>query len=279
MKIHELFEAPISDISHIGNWEKNSSFRDQDRKLLTNTKAVEKIKSMWKYPEDLMFNVLLVNHPDGNKWTEEGDVSEEWLKTNMPRVYPELKTMLKTGEVNVIFTNNKGAERVPMTGWIMAHRLGHAMESSQSRRRSVYYFGEAVSMFKETVFDILKDYGIRYRGRWGSDDPTRDRFSLRSVTAVRAFFHATGTFRSARTKSLRDGEEFILECLAQYMTTGSIRFNDIPKSFKYGPTYYGFKGDQKAYENANYQFKSMAENLEEYLETALRDCEGMIFVM
>jgi hypothetical protein len=283
MKMHELFEAPISDINHIGDWDRNSSFRDQDRKLLTNPKAVSKIKSMWKYPEETMFNVLLVNHPDGNKWTEQGDVTEEWLAENMPRVYPQIKPLLKGDEVNIIFTNNKGSERVPMTGWIMAHRFGHALESSQARRRSAYYFGEAVQLFTEVVFDVVGHYGIRYSPTgWGfqSTNPIKNRFSMRETTALRGFFHAVATFRSAREGNIRDGNEVILELLAQYMTTGKIRFNDIPKSFKYGRNYYSFRGDQETYDQVNYQFtQELPMQLRDYLETAIHDTEGMIFVM
>ena len=157
MFIKELFEAPISDISFTGDWEKNSSFRAQDRKLLTNPKAITKIKAMWKFPEDINFNIICVNHKEAKNHIEVGLVDKEYIIKGFAETGDEIYKNLKGDEINVIFTNNNGSEGVPMTGWIMAHRLGHAINVSNRRRgreNEIYYWNEATNYY----IDCLNKY-------------------------------------------------------------------------------------------------------------------------
>lgn len=271
MLIRDLFEAPISDISHIGDFDKSSSFRHaQDRKLLTNPKAISKIKSMWRFPEETDFNIILVNHPDGNRHTEVGVVDRQWLESNMPRIWPELSPALRSDQINIIFTNNKGDRRVPMTGWIMAHRFGHALWASSVRGpndSSQYYFKEAVTIFSSTLKDIMAEYGVR----WNSD-------YMPSNGPLLGFLHAVCTFRSARERNIRAPFEAILECLAQYMTTGRISFNEAPARFRYGNQVYRLR-DADDVEYVNRMLDGMFYQLKDYFEASIGYSEGKIFVM
>ena len=125
MKISEiLLETPIEDLSFVGDWNKNSSFGTKERKLLNNPKAIEKIIQKWG-KTSVPFNIFLVNSPEGRKHTEVGEVSMEWLEKNMPETLKSLK--INPDAVNVLFTNNKGNQKVPFTAWIMAHGLGRVL--------------------------------------------------------------------------------------------------------------------------------------------------------
>jgi hypothetical protein len=283
MYLRDLFEAPISDISHIGNWEKNSSYREQDRKLLTSPKAVAKIKSMWKYPRETMFNIILINHPDANKHTEVGQIDHDWLEKNMPRVFPQIEPLLKDDEINILYTNNKGAERVPMTGWIMAHRLGHALYAYHSRGKGAgYYFNEAHQDFERTTLMVLKHYGIAGAREYGWGTTTRSSSRLDVNGPTLGFLREVCTFKSARDHNIRNPYEVTHECLAQYMLTGKIVFKNIPKHFKYGNSYYGFRKNPnapEAYEYMNVAYQSLADMMVENFENALVHSEGMILVM
>lgn len=278
MKLRDIFEAPISDISHVGNWEKNSSFRDpRDRKLLTNPKAVQKIKGMWKHPDEAMFNILLVNSADANKHTEVGVVDTDWLEKNLPRDWPAIEPLLKMNEVNVIFTNNKGDERVPMTGWIMAHRLGHAFWASTRTPRhsgSVYYFKEAAEEFEKLMFEVMKCYHIH--------DSNANRFYGRDRMLpfngpLRGFLHATCKFKSARDKNIRNPFEVIFELFAQYIMTGKVEFNAPPEGFRYGHHYY--KASEDDFNDMQWKFENLGELITEYFECALNYADGKIFLM
>jgi hypothetical protein len=255
MKIHELFEAPISDVSFVGNWEKNSSFGTQDRKLLSNPKAVQKIKAMWQYPEDVMFNVLCVNSPDARQWAEEGMVTREWLAHNMPRDWPTLEPMLKDREVNVLFTNNRGAQRVPLTGWVMAHRLGHAFEATVRRNRFdanlAYYFREALEDFNDAMNEIMDCYRIR--------QPADASYGRRSKTDI---------LRLRQAMPLRG---------FQYFVSGKIEFNQPPQSFRYGRDFFGCTPDDAQY--IERRLDALGFTLKDYFAAACSNAVGQILLM
>lgn len=285
MKMRDLFESPISDISHVGNWEKGSSFRDpRDRKLLTSEKALTKIKAQWKYPEETMLNIILVNSADANKWTEEGNVTREWLAEKMPRDWAAIEPLLKDNEVNIIYTNNKGSERVPLTGWVMAHRFAHTLEAAHRRGHgrggtsSAYYFGEACSVFASTMKEIMSMYGIRDTRNQYYRSANTEHFGLQDIMPLRAFCHEVGTFRSAREKNIRNPMEFMLELFAQYVFTGDMKFNDPPMGFRYGRNHYGLKSKED-FEYAARHLADMAYQLREYFEAAVGYADGEIFLM
>jgi hypothetical protein len=49
--------------------------------------------------------------------------------------------------------------------------------------------------------------------------------------AMMYFFYEVATFKSARDRNLRDWFEILNELLAQYLTTGKIKFNKAPRCF------------------------------------------------
>jgi len=273
MKASDLFEMPIARISHLGDFNKSSSFKDpKDRRLLTNPKALKKITGMWKFPEETMFNIILVNHPDGGKHTEVGEVSHDWCETNMPRIWAELEPLLDDSQVNVIFTNNKGDERVPLTGWIMAHRLGHCLLARQVQKPS-YYMQEAMETFSRYVNDALEYYGIPF-------PHTKEWYKWPRNGPSLGFLHEICTFRAAREKNIRNPAEVPLELLAQYMVTGRVRFNEFPKHFRYGNKSFGFRGTEEERKEASRMFgNDLAYELDSFYSTALNYAEGHIFVM
>jgi len=290
MRVVDLFEAPIEDFTHVGDWSKNSSYREQDRKLLTNPKAVAKITAQWE-KTPVNFNMYFVNSPEARKHTEVGMVTQEWLQKEMPNTFPLLD--IKSDAVNILFTNNSGAERVPMTGWIIAHRFGHAVSryaygqggypSSQFGRggsqRQIYDFTQAREEILRTTAMFFKDaYGMRNAAERESDYET-----LRSQDRMMvAFYHSIGTMRSARNGQIRNEFEFTLELLAQYMLTGRIKFNPLPKMIT-SPAgrkwYAGFKGNEHDYDYYNTGLETLAETLEEIFLNLLHSCVGRIFVM
>lgn len=285
MLLRDLFESPIADFNHIGDFDKTSSFKHaQDRKLVTNPKALEKIRGMWKYPEESMFNIVFINHPDiagkqpsathGGPLQEVGIVNHEWLEDNMPRIWPELEPMLHSDQINVIYTNNSGSERIPLTGWIMAHRLAHGFQASNrgwgKSPAECYYFKEAVDEMEKAFKKAMESYGIP--SGYGSMLPMNG--------PLLGFIRNFCTFRSARESNVRNPFEVIYECFAQYMMTGKVRFNDIPKGFKYGNSYYRFRGDDEDYDHMNMMLKQdLSYQLGEYFETTLGYLEGKIIVM
>ena len=284
MDIHELFEAPISDLTHVGDWTKGSSFRHAtDRKLLTNPKAITKITAQWeKTPVD--FNVYLVNNKDGIKYGEIGAVTKEWIDTKLPTTAPFID--VKPNAVNLLFMNNSGDERVPMTGWIMAHRFGHVV--SRYNGQSGLQFSDFTDVREELLrvtASVLNDgFGFNYPGH--EITPTRHllltlsnpRQAARDQKTMVSFYEQIGTMRSARTGQLRNEFEFTHELLAQYMLTGEIKFNPIPTSFKVGRSTVRLKyPDDLDYYNG--MLDDLAESLGHMFLNLLNHCVGKILVM
>lgn len=270
MKIQQLFEAPIADFTHVGDFTKSSGFRhEQDRKLVTNPKALTKMQTKWRFPEEQKTNVIFVNHADGNRHTEVGEVSLDWLEKNMPRVFPELEAALDDDALNVIYTNNKGTERVPMTGWILAHRLGHAF-FRRSYARSTgpgYYYDEAHKVFYTSFTKIGRTYGIH----------SQHHQMLPFNGPMIGLMQNVGTMKSAREKNLRNPFELLHECFAQYIFLGEVKFNEAPRSFRYGNRYYSCSEEDVEYNTR--ELESCAFQLTEYFLTSMQYADGRIYVM
>lgn len=275
-----LDEAPIADVTHVGNWEKNSSFGTQDRKLLNNEKAITKIKAMWKYPEDVDTNVFLVNSPEARKFTEIGEVDMAWMEKNMPTTLEGIRDQLRDDQINILFTNNTGSERVPLTGWVMAHRFGHALQRDFNGKTGAgQLFKDAAETIVRYFGDLQDDYGVRQPSRgasWGSQKPAGPL----DTNILRGLFHAVCTFRSAREGNLRNPYEAVYEMFAQYIVTGEIKFNDLPKSFKYGSTVFRFRNEEENYDYTNRGIQEdLSYELVNYYESVCHYAVGKIYVM
>lgn len=273
----ELTEAPIADISHIGNWEKNSSFGTQDRKLLNAPKAIAKMKAMWKYPEDVDFNIMLINNVEARNWTEEGIVERDRLAQMFPKTITEIEPLIRSDQVNILYTNNKGSERVPMTGWIMAHRYGHAL----MRGGKSYYFKEAHEVLDRYLTDVMVGYGINSgssQNRFSSGYAARTPMLENPITVKLA--QEIFTFRAAREKNLRNSHEALHELLAQFMITGKIGINPLPRQIKWKNGYYHYKLDDQDYKQDCHNLEhDLTYELQQYFETAIHGSVGKILVM
>jgi hypothetical protein len=277
MRLLDLFEAPIEDIAQVGDWSKNSSYSTQDRKLLNNPKAISKITSQWD-KTTVPFNIFLINNPEGRLHKEVGLVNNAWLEQNMPRTFPLIQ--INPSAVNILFTNNSASEHVPMTGWIMAHRLSHALDrpNSGGRGRQVYEMGEVRSHLQQSISSILMDgYGKR---NIPYDTKMQDRPRLSEISRMLSnFYSIIGTMRSARDRKIRDEFEFVHELLAQYMLTGRIKFNPIPKAVKAGGDHFYFQGPESDMEYYNGLLEDCAEYIGEIFNNMLHNCIGRIIVM
>lgn len=273
----ELDEMPMTAITQVGDWGKNSSFKDQDRKLLNNPKATSKMKAMWNYPEEVDYNVILINNPEAKKHTEVGligaaDEAKNWLTRQMPKTAPEIIPMLDSAQINIIYTNNSGAERVPMTGWIMAHRFGHAI----MRMGKSQYYDEAANTLSRYLGDLAEQYGIPLNGVGYGD---RRNNALLSTT-TRNLMTQICTFKSARDNNLRNTFEAMHELFAQYIITGKLTFNPVPRMAKVGNSKYFYRGSEREYQDDCHVIQhDLSYELEQFFETAIHYAVGRTFVM
>lgn len=279
----KVLRAALKDFEPIGDFSKSSSFRNaRDRKMITSPKFKEIVaRKFSKTGYDI--NMYFVNSAKANRHTEVGAVDLDWVRENLgdevaDKVEPNYQ---EPSNVNIIFTNNKGAAGVAMTPWIMAHRMGHAFARFKSggggmrgMERQFRNYQEAVEAINNHFQLIMQDvYGIKSFNAKGDFGPRERRDQL----LMKHLSHAIGTFKSARNRNLRDYFEVYNELFAQYLITGKVTFNELPKNFKAGRHSIGIR-DEEAYDELK-DLGSLERTLEYYFDEILSEAESYILVM
>lgn len=274
-----LNEMPITNFTLKGQWgpdaKRRYGYNAQDTGILENPKAVEKIHRSWSNSKN-DFDLWFLRTPKAWKHIEKGEVDEKWIRDNLGD--EEIKA--KENVITVVFTNNTGAEKIPMTAWAMAHRLGHAIRRDPTFER--YMTNEIEKDFNEILkyvygVELSKDYA------WGS---SRSEYA-KIEKYKKALYSAVGKMKSARENKILRSGEFTHELVAQYIITGKIEFNDLPESLivdrkmAWGKPNYSTKRstDEIARREYNDMLHYHAEKYEHNLDSIFSGLEGKIFVM
>jgi hypothetical protein len=276
-KNYLITEMALHDYKTIGNFEKNSSFRDpRDRKIIQHPKAIERTRKKFGSTE-YDFDFYFVNTPAANKHSEVGMVKPEWVKQNLgDEVYNAIEPNLNADHIQVIFTNNKGSERKNMTAWMMGHRIGHAL-ARENGARSGYYYKEASDHLISQLSDMLQHYGIQEFPRSEKQISQYNSPKTRQhQLAMLQFFYEVATFKSARDRNIRDWFEILNEMIAQYLTTGKVKFNPAPKSFGNTRQRYLLRDD---YEDVNDELQGLARDMTYMIDSLLGSVVNSVFVM
>lgn len=244
LRVTRVDEAPLGDYQTIGNWgdkEKSHGFRHAaDRKMIQNPTAVRLTQQKFGRTEHKL-NFYFVNHPSATRHSETGVMEPDAIAKAMPKVWPEIAARAQEADhanaINVLFVGNAGFQRMNMTPWIMAHRIGHAMLQSDpvvgmNRRQGSWTdYKEDAAMFFADILQGVYDMDIR----------SNDVFDGRGNDKLIAkFLEGIGGMRSARKGKLGGRPyEFLHEMFAQYITQGALKFRPLPQSFgmRGGPFY------------------------------------------
>lgn len=197
---------PIKNFELVGNWNNSAAKRGWDNKdigILTRDKAVDKIKR--KFAKcDHTFNFYFARHKNGRDLLQSGEMTDD-------RISYELNLDgYKSDEeaINVIFTQNIAADRVPMTAWTIAHRLGHVF-------REVKGFDYMFEAYEAGIKKIANAYDINFSYFWNRE--------------LCGMMNQMGTMRSCRMNRINRAGEFAHELVAQSIITGGIKFNHLEK--------------------------------------------------
>jgi hypothetical protein len=276
-----LNEAPIGEFQLKGEWEKDSKPRGYDkasRGILTSDMGVKKIKTLWnKLPE--VVDMYFVSSKHGWKYTEVGEVSYEFVRDKL-----HLDIPIDSDHITVIYTNNKGAEKVPTTGWTLAHRFGHAL-----RRQSNYKMNPLYNDVQKSVDELVDYIGLNlYNKKQVSKDAYNFSYNAgEDMSKIRkAICHALGTFRSAREKLLRNSYEFTNELVAEYIVTGKITFNKqypriLATRYTWGHAQGAYRKplDEQEMEEVMEYVSYKEEEILSLLQTMIENSVGNIYVM
>lgn len=274
-----LSEMPITGFRLSGQWgpdaKRKYGYSKQDTGILENPKAVEKIHKSWSNSKN-DFELWFLRSAMARRHVEVGEVEEDWVRENLGE---DIKA--KDDAITVIFTNNTGAEKIPMTAWAMAHRLGHAIRLDSTfehhmRREIDRDFSEILKY----VYGVDRRQGPAWDGTSRADYNQTERHR-------KALFSAVGKMKSARENNLRNSDEFVHELVAQYIVAGKIEFNDLPdplvvdRRMAWGRPNNTTRrvSDRAAYVEYNETLHSNAAKYEYNLDSIFSGLEGRIFVM
>lgn len=267
-------EAPIGEFDLVGDFSKGTSFkRKVDRDILTSPKGQVKIRKIWRNtPID--FDMFFINTKHAAKYdspvVETGVVDLEFVRKYFG---DEVADKINPSSCTIIYTNNYGDEKVMMTGWILAHRLGHAIirGDSELSKEMNFFISEAERIWAQ-LLDTVFGYQTPYR---------HDYYNIgRDEDIKRALFNSLGTMRSAREGKILRPNEFYYELFAQYLLKGKITFNDIPNTLILKRVNSKLNAsDPDILDMVNDDLEYYIEELENLLEGLIRKLPGKILVM
>lgn len=293
MRASEIItEVPVSDYELIGDFSKPGAFRDPEHRLVQHPVHIQKVKNFFQsVPADFRF--FMVNAPSAQKIYRSAGLTREWGEVTPEQVraaFPEQADRILAGSeesITVIFLGNYGDRKVIMTPWIMAHRVGHAIQAS-NRVGGLYGktvqdptsdWGRAESYFFGAIHKILQEvYGI----------PIRDnRMDYTYRQQYNALFNSIGIQRSSREGQIRRPYEFFYELWTQYLKTGELKFNPLPEAVPYLQKSWGrprnylvmtrkYRDDPHA---AQELLNRLAVELRDYFNSVLYDSMGKIYLM
>jgi hypothetical protein len=284
MKATEFInEAPLADYQPIGDFSKPGPFRNPtDKKLAVHsTNILKTYKFFEKTPYD--FRIFVSNVSGTGKHRETGPVGVEQIKT----MFPEHSEQILKGHedaITIVYVGNSGDARAMFTPWIMAHRLGHAIQSGvrYGSYDEQHPWRQGENHFFRAVNNILA-------GNYGKNSQSnnyRSEIKYDMTPEYNALFNAIGTQRSSRNNEIRRPYEFLYEMFAQYLKDGHITLNPLPVNLTYGRQAWG---NPTQYMNIRSEFKDeahrqqasdkLATYLSTYFDEALGTSIGKILVM
>ena len=291
MKITEiLIEAPLTDYQTMGDFDKPGPFRGVDKKLVPHPATKFKaIKFFENTPYDFRF--FFSNISGTGKHSETGPMSPEQIKT----IFGSNADQIINGHENaitVVFVGNSGDAKKMMTPWIMAHRLGHAIQAGNRKNYAAvdpyhpWTLGEA--HFFENVNSILEEFYNKVQSA-----SSRRNLRLKSSDIVsemtpeyNALFNAIGTQRSSRSGEIRRPYEFLYEIFAQYLKTGTVTFNPLPTDLGYGRQAWGnpskyltIKSEYRDGNDRKHATEILAYDMELMFNDVMSGLVGQILVM
>lgn len=202
----------------------NSSFHKDDRGIINSPKAIEKIKKIWhsSVADVHLYTLDLGVDPD--------DALNLALYGGYDNFDDELSVLkgieFSPNAINVILTNNQGAERYPITGWMLAHRLFHCF---QTERHTEYHQSmvsvdgaDSPNRIVDQIFEQLGGIQFDLENYRITNGHYEDHITKLNLSCL------MGTTKACREFKLANSSELLPECFAQYMLKGKVTLRPLP---------------------------------------------------
>lgn len=220
MRWKELFEAPISNIElvppdHEETWDKGSSFSPTDKKLLQSEKGRAKIiRAFRRTPHT--FEVFFFNNWNlvGDSETD-NELVDDRAVDHGAGVHDTFEGISgKPGVIRVVQISNLSPleNKMPMTGWTLAHKIGHALQDDVASLNWQGDLAERIKSINRLIINIVsEDTGYTSTSQYYRNAA----FNYPSLLASRLTMKSAGNVTS-------DFEAFA-EIIAQYLISGRVK--------------------------------------------------------
>jgi hypothetical protein len=215
MKLSDLTESPISDYYSVrlGDSDIRRGFDKKDQYLINSPHAKAKmVKAFSKTPH--VFEVWMV---DIDNVPQNINGAIDIMQAGIHDVYkypennynidtPQIEIAGEKGKIKVVMMGNISPQnKMPMTAWTLAHKIGHSFQDG-------WFSDNEIEKYVNTIDALMK---------LGS--ATEIKFTTSSE------FINTMTMNSAQSGLLTNGFEAFPELVAQYLITGIVTIKDHPE--------------------------------------------------
>ena len=279
MRLYELLETPITSwevdpdlekrekemISKFHGYDREQKhWPDVDKEIIRNPETIKKIKnSFLKTPANFNLFFWQSTEPDYDKYLERGLIDMAWVKKEMSQnVVDYLEKTNTSNAINIIMTNNiADPNYIPIkNGWMLAHRIAHVLVGGHKPPQTAYEINYTFEKFIRIV--VTKYYGFEWHDNPAIEMEYLDAFGKEIAYSI-------ATMKSARSKKLNTYWEWMYETLVQYLLTGNIKFNPLPKMLSDEPLKKDGKIILKRFEN----------KLKVLFDQLLEEAKGKVLVM
>lgn len=237
MKIHQLFEAPIADISHYGDWSSdnhgpsmeagnnemgahgNDSFISKiDRRMAQDPKNLEILTRYFRSRKEDFYIYFINDAEVGLNFFSNLDYGEikpsdpewDWFDKYADGDFREkVVERINDNSIQIILTHNDGgAVRHNLTPWMMVHRMAHALYQMVAGQYEYSVVNTLCrGMYETEEGEELPDWFI---------DGELDTEILKSMA----------TFKSARDNNILNDSilEIFCEMFTQYIVKGEVSY-------------------------------------------------------
>jgi hypothetical protein len=199
-------ETPIEDISHIGNPNTATNFTKPEIKMLQTEKYQKRLKDAFKNTP-FVFDIVFDYHKDFDASFDDDNYSTgSFIPDNkiidayhQDRYSDSIKG--KPGVITFVSQGNLSPEnRIPMTPWILAHKIAHAIDQNE-----IYFNFIDKNSLNYKIFNFIDDNSI-------DEEIYKNLFSFKSWKTI------------GFVKLITSGELYT-ELVTLYLITGKIQPN------------------------------------------------------
>lgn len=181
-------------------------------------------------------------------------------------VAPEVK--LSPRKVTVVLTQNVSRNQIPLTPWILAHRLGHCFQATASQ-----------SAYERRVFSVLDDIlkvsspAFVEHTHYSVADASGMDLGSRYWDVLANYLDT----RCARQHRIINSLDVFAECVASYLIRGTVKLRQPETVTVFRDSAYDFKYDDAAtleFDAQPFDIETMQQRLNAILDEAFTTLRG-----